>query len=62
MRLVFKSEYDPLTKEPIDLEYGCNDFEEVTGEVAENLVKLAVIKGIEKLIDKALMVKTSVKY
>lgn len=55
----FTSEEDPCTKSPISLEFGFQDFKEVTGEAAEDLFKFAALRKIEESSEKA---KLSVKY
>jgi len=58
----FASKEDPLTKEPINMQFTGLDFSEVTGEAGETLVKFAALKQIQATADVKQQVVLSLKY
>ena len=46
LRFTFSSAEDPLTKQPINMEFTGLDFAEVTGDAGEALVKFAALRQI----------------
>ena len=46
LKFGFSSAEDPLTKEPINMEFTALDFTEVTGDAGEALVKFAALRLI----------------
>lgn len=59
----FKSEEDPLTKQPIQLSFASTDFEEVKdADAAANLFKFAAFKQIQNTRDVPDQIKLSKKY
>jgi hypothetical protein len=62
LKFGFSSAEDPLTKEPINMEFTGLDFTEVTGDAGEALVKFAALRQIQKTLNEQEQVSMSLKY
>lgn len=62
LQVKFSSELDPVTKQPISLEFGVQEFAQVTGDDAIALFKATVNDKLAKLTDTSEKIKLSTKY
>ena len=63
IKFAFSSEQDPVTKQPIDLEFDVNSFKKVEeGSLSKAIFKNAALSSMQEGVSGAERIKMSVKY